>query len=60
MVGSYSSTKWFWINWMVRALLPTPPAENDSQNLELVSMADRAGELSLQVLQLSTLEGSQG
>jgi hypothetical protein len=26
MVGSYSSTKWFWISWMVRADLPTPPA----------------------------------
>lgn len=26
MVGSYSSTKWFWISWMVRALFPTPPA----------------------------------
>lgn len=26
MVGSYSSTKWFWISWMVSALLPTPPA----------------------------------
>ncbi len=26
MVGSYSSTKWFWMSWMVRALLPTPPA----------------------------------
>lgn len=26
MVGSYSSTKWFWMSWMVSALLPTPPA----------------------------------
>lgn len=26
MVGSYSSTKWFWMSWMVRALFPTPPA----------------------------------
>lgn len=26
IVGSYSSTKWFWISWMVSALLPTPPA----------------------------------
>lgn len=26
MVGSYSSTKWFWISWMVSADLPTPPA----------------------------------
>lgn len=25
MVGSYSSTKWFWISWMVRADFPTPP-----------------------------------
>lgn len=22
MVGSYLSTKWFWISWMVRALFP--------------------------------------
>lgn len=26
IVGSYSSTKWFWMSWMVRALFPTPPA----------------------------------
>lgn len=26
MVGSYSSTKWFWISWMVSADFPTPPA----------------------------------
>lgn len=26
MVGSYSSTKWFWMSWIVSALLPTPPA----------------------------------
>jgi hypothetical protein len=26
MVGSYSSTKWLWMNWMVRADLPTPGA----------------------------------
>ena len=26
MVGSYSSTKWFWMSWMVRADLPTPPS----------------------------------
>ena len=25
IVGSYSSTKWLWINWMVRHDLPTPP-----------------------------------
>ena len=37
---------------MVRALLPTPPAEKDSRNLELIIKPDRAGELSLQVLQL--------
>ena len=24
MVGSYSSTKWLWINWIVRADFPTP------------------------------------
>src|SRR5690348_13946227 len=24
-VGSYSSTKWFEANWIVKALLPTPP-----------------------------------
>ena len=27
MVGSYSSTKWFWISCIVRALFPTPPAK---------------------------------
>lgn len=26
IVGSYSSTKWFWISWIVSALFPTPPA----------------------------------
>lgn len=26
IVGSYSSTKWFWMSWMVSALFPTPPA----------------------------------
>lgn len=26
MVGSYSSTKWFWMSCIVSALLPTPPA----------------------------------
>jgi hypothetical protein len=25
MVGSYSSTKWLWISWMVRQDFPTPP-----------------------------------
>ena len=25
IVGSYSSTKWLWINWMVRQDFPTPP-----------------------------------
>lgn len=25
MVGSYSSTKWLWISWMVKQDLPTPP-----------------------------------
>jgi hypothetical protein len=25
MVGSYSSTKWLWISWMVKQLFPTPP-----------------------------------
>lgn len=25
IVGSYSSTKWLWINWIVRHDLPTPP-----------------------------------
>ena len=24
MTGSYSSTKWLWMNWMVRADLPEP------------------------------------
>lgn len=24
MVGSYSSTKWLWMNWIVKADLPTP------------------------------------
>ena len=24
IVGSYSSTKWLWMNWMVKADLPTP------------------------------------
>ena len=24
--NTYSSTKWFWISWIVRADLPTPPA----------------------------------
>lgn len=28
IVGSYSSTKWFWMSWMVRADFPTPPAAN--------------------------------
>ena len=27
IVGSYSSTKWFCMSCMVRALLPTPPAK---------------------------------
>ena len=25
MVGSYSSMKWFWMSWIVKADLPTPP-----------------------------------
>jgi hypothetical protein len=25
MVGSYSSTKWLWISWMVKQDFPTPP-----------------------------------
>lgn len=25
IVGSYSSTKWLWISWMVKQDLPTPP-----------------------------------
>jgi len=25
IVGSYSSTKWLWMSWMVRQDLPTPP-----------------------------------
>jgi hypothetical protein len=25
MVGSYSSTKWLWMSWMVKQLFPTPP-----------------------------------
>lgn len=25
IVGSYSSTKWLWISWMVRHDFPTPP-----------------------------------
>lgn len=25
IVGSYSSTKWLWMNWIVNADLPTPP-----------------------------------
>jgi hypothetical protein len=26
IVGSYSSTKWFWTNWTTNALFPTPPS----------------------------------
>jgi len=25
IVGSYSSTKWLWMSWMVKQDLPTPP-----------------------------------
>lgn len=25
IVGSYSSTKWLWINWIVKHDFPTPP-----------------------------------
>jgi hypothetical protein len=25
IVGSYSSTKWLWISWMVKQDFPTPP-----------------------------------
>ena len=28
MVGSYSSTKWLWINWIVNADLPTPSRQS--------------------------------
>jgi hypothetical protein len=28
MVGSYSSTKWLWINWIVKADFPTPEEDN--------------------------------
>lgn len=32
MVGSYSSSQWLWMNWIVRALLPTaPPPQTTSR-----------------------------
>lgn len=39
MVGSYSSTKWFWMSWMVSALLPTPPAPTTTSLYSVMSVA---------------------
>jgi len=41
MVGSYSSTKWLWISWMVRHDLPTPPPPTTTS---LYSLRNYAGE----------------
>lgn len=45
IVGSYSSTKWFWISWMVNALFPTPPAPTTTSLYSVIS-AGYWGELS--------------
>ena len=37
MVGSYSSTKWFWISWIVSALFPTPPAPTTTSLYSVIS-----------------------
>lgn len=37
MVGSYSSTKWDWISWIVRHDLPTPPPPTTTSLYSLVN-----------------------
>lgn len=38
MVGSYSSTKWFWMSWMVNALFPTPPAPTTTSLYSVIAL----------------------
>lgn len=51
MVGSYSSTKWLWISWMVKQLFPTPPPPTTTS---LYSRRNCKGSLSADVLGLGT------
>lgn len=41
MVGSYSSTKWLWMNWIVSADFPTPGTRTLSSECEESTAAQR-------------------
>lgn len=55
MVGSYSSTKWFWMSWMVSALLPTPPAPTTTSLYSvMIHLLDQKEETSTLFSHIST------
>lgn len=53
MVGSYSSTKCDWMNWIVRADLPTPPPPTTTSLYSRRKEADMAGATTTSLLRLS-------
>lgn len=43
IVGSYSSTKWLWISWMVKQDFPTPPPPTTTSLYSLKNYEQQRG-----------------